>query len=183
MARRSGVDEVLLDEVRLAVGEACARAVRLHERYGVDAPVTVEFGDQGRFTATVIDSAPVTAARPWTDTELDAPGDVGRQPATVAAGSTGVDRADDTGGDGGAGVRSGRDDDNLVRMQRAGGPLEERWVGRPDPQTADHAWGAFDSTADALGLALVDAVVQDLDVHGVDGGAGTRVSMSWPLDR
>ena len=28
VARRSGVDETLLDEVRLAVGEACSRAVR-----------------------------------------------------------------------------------------------------------------------------------------------------------
>jgi anti-sigma regulatory factor (Ser/Thr protein kinase) len=27
VARRSGVDEALLDEVRLAVGEACSRAV------------------------------------------------------------------------------------------------------------------------------------------------------------
>jgi len=41
MARRSGVAEELLDEIRLAVGEACGRAVQLHERYGISDPVVV----------------------------------------------------------------------------------------------------------------------------------------------
>ena len=31
VARRSGVGEALLDEVRLAVGEACSRAVEAHQ--------------------------------------------------------------------------------------------------------------------------------------------------------
>lgn len=34
MARRAGVGDAVLDEVRLAVGEACARAVRVQERQG-----------------------------------------------------------------------------------------------------------------------------------------------------
>jgi anti-sigma regulatory factor (Ser/Thr protein kinase) len=58
MARRSGVGEEVLDEVRLAVGEACARAVRRHNRYGVREPVTVEFVDRDRFSVTVLDMAP-----------------------------------------------------------------------------------------------------------------------------
>jgi anti-sigma regulatory factor (Ser/Thr protein kinase) len=58
MARRSGVGEGFLDEVRLAVGEACARAVRRHNRGGITEPVTVEFVDQDRFSVTVIDVAP-----------------------------------------------------------------------------------------------------------------------------
>ena len=33
VARRSGVAESLLDEVRLAVGEACSRAVEAHQRH------------------------------------------------------------------------------------------------------------------------------------------------------
>lgn len=41
VARRSGVDEAVLDEVRLAVGEACSRAVGLHQLSGVTAPVKV----------------------------------------------------------------------------------------------------------------------------------------------
>src|SRR5829696_7894235 len=48
LARRSGVGEELLDEVRLAVGEACARAVRLHKRHGVSSSVTVEFTESDR---------------------------------------------------------------------------------------------------------------------------------------
>src|SRR2546426_4286025 len=62
MARHSGVEEALLDEIRLAVGEACARAVRLHEQAGVAEPVTVEFSDRGRFAVSVIDSAPARGA-------------------------------------------------------------------------------------------------------------------------
>ncbi|MEU5157909.1 ATP-binding protein, partial [Glycomyces sp. NPDC021274] len=41
VARRAGVDEAVLDEVRLAVGEACSRAVGLHEIHGITAPVRV----------------------------------------------------------------------------------------------------------------------------------------------
>ncbi|WP_329230274.1 MULTISPECIES: ATP-binding protein [unclassified Streptomyces] len=41
VARRAGVDEAVLDEVRLAVGEACSRAVGLHRSHDIAAPVTV----------------------------------------------------------------------------------------------------------------------------------------------
>src|ERR1700752_307512 len=41
VARRSGVAESLLDEVRLAVGEACSRAVGLHQRHCPGEPVVV----------------------------------------------------------------------------------------------------------------------------------------------
>lgn len=56
MARRGGVAEDLLDDVRLAVGEACARAVRLHERHGMDDTVTLELVDGDTFTVVVADS-------------------------------------------------------------------------------------------------------------------------------
>lgn len=60
VARRCGVDEAVLDEVRLAVGEACSRAVHLHRRYCPDRPVTVTLVDgPGRFRVTVADQAPV----------------------------------------------------------------------------------------------------------------------------
>lgn len=62
VARRCGVDEAVLDEVRLAVGEACSRAVHLHRRYCPDRPVTVTLVDgPGRFRVTVADQAPVQA--------------------------------------------------------------------------------------------------------------------------
>src|SRR6266851_2874748 len=47
VARRSGVDEALLDEVRLAVGEACSRAVEAHRRHCPAEPVKIEMTDQG----------------------------------------------------------------------------------------------------------------------------------------
>jgi len=41
VARRSGVAEALLDEVRLAVGEACSRAVEAHRLYCPAEPVRI----------------------------------------------------------------------------------------------------------------------------------------------
>jgi anti-sigma regulatory factor (Ser/Thr protein kinase) len=57
VARRCGVDEALLDEVRLAVGEACSRAVGLHRGSGLAEPVTVRLRDEpDRFSVEVADS-------------------------------------------------------------------------------------------------------------------------------
>ena len=64
VARRSGVDESLLDEVRLAVGEACSRAVEAHQRHCPAEPVRIEMTDQDqRFVVTVSDHAPTAPAR------------------------------------------------------------------------------------------------------------------------
>ena len=61
VARRSGVDEALLDEVRLAVGEACSRAVEAHRRHCPAEPVKIEMTDQGeRFVVVVSDQAPTS---------------------------------------------------------------------------------------------------------------------------
>jgi len=63
-ARRVGVEAGLLDEVRLAVGEACSRAVGLHQRHCPGEPVVVvldavdESGTglvPDRFVVTVVD--------------------------------------------------------------------------------------------------------------------------------
>ena len=59
VARRSGVDESVLYEVRLAVGEACSRAVHLHRRYCPDRPVLVTLVDDvDAFRVAVADEAP-----------------------------------------------------------------------------------------------------------------------------
>lgn len=59
VARRSGVDESVLDEVRLAVGEACSRAVHLHRRHCPDRPVLVTLvDDSDAFRVAVTDEAP-----------------------------------------------------------------------------------------------------------------------------
>lgn len=57
VARRSGVDESLLDEVRLAVGEACSRAVEGHQLYCPAEPVRLALTDlAGRFEVEVTDT-------------------------------------------------------------------------------------------------------------------------------
>ena len=58
VARRSGVDEALLDEVRLAVGEACSRAVEEHRRHRPAEPVRLALTEAGgRFEVEVIDNS------------------------------------------------------------------------------------------------------------------------------
>jgi serine/threonine-protein kinase RsbW len=62
VARRSGVAESLLDEVRLAVGEACSRAVEAHLRHCPDEPIRVELTDDGeQFEVVVTDAVPEAA--------------------------------------------------------------------------------------------------------------------------
>ncbi|MCW2892160.1 MAG: putative anti-sigma regulatory factor, serine/threonine protein kinase [Actinomycetia bacterium] len=59
VARRSGVAESLLDEVRLAVGEACSRAVEAHLRHCPSQPIRVSLTDDGeRFEVVVTDAVP-----------------------------------------------------------------------------------------------------------------------------
>ena len=91
VARRSGVDEALLDEVRLAVGEACSRAVEAHRRHCPAEPVRIEMTDLGeRFVVVVRDSAP---------------GAAGTQPAEASAPSAAAN---------GAGVPYSADDDGAI---------------------------------------------------------------------
>jgi anti-sigma regulatory factor (Ser/Thr protein kinase) len=61
VARRAGVAEELLDEVRLAIGEACTRAVALHQQYGLPDLVQMEMSDDQSYTVRVIDRAPIEA--------------------------------------------------------------------------------------------------------------------------
>src|SRR5712692_6664327 len=57
VARRSGVAEALLDEVRLAVGEACSRAVEAHQLYCPAEPVRISLTDRaGRFEIEVVNT-------------------------------------------------------------------------------------------------------------------------------
>jgi serine/threonine-protein kinase RsbW len=65
VARRSGVDESLLDEVRLAVGEACSRAVEGHQLYCPAEPVRLALTDlAGRFEVEVTDNCAPDARSP-----------------------------------------------------------------------------------------------------------------------
>jgi len=60
VARRAGVSDQLLDEVRLAVGEACSRAVGVHQSKVPDQPVLMRLMDeQDRFVVEVVDGGPL----------------------------------------------------------------------------------------------------------------------------
>ncbi|GGV23497.1 ATP-binding protein [Actinomadura sp. LOL_016] len=59
VARLNGVGEEILDEVRLAVGEAFSRAVEAHVRHCPDEPIRLELtGGDHRFEVTVSDTVP-----------------------------------------------------------------------------------------------------------------------------
>ena len=71
VARRSGVDESLLDEVRLAVGEACSRAVEAHRKHCPRVPIRVALTDDAeRFEVVVTDAAPAEAPADAMSAEL-----------------------------------------------------------------------------------------------------------------
>jgi len=62
VARRAGVAAELFDEIRLAIGEACSRAVALHREHNIPDLVEVALEDEDRFTVRVTDRAPIDAA-------------------------------------------------------------------------------------------------------------------------
>jgi anti-sigma regulatory factor (Ser/Thr protein kinase) len=60
VARRARLDDVRVDELRLAVGEACARAVRRCVSSACAAPVVMTVDDTGPgLVVEVVDEAPV----------------------------------------------------------------------------------------------------------------------------
>ncbi|OIV35677.1 anti-sigma regulatory factor [Mangrovactinospora gilvigrisea] len=106
VARKAGVDEQLLDEVRLAVGEACSRAVALHQRGGVDTPVRVELEEsEKRFSIEVGDAVPSQAAVAAGDggAAAEEDEDTGEMGLAVISGL--VDDVEIVGGDGGGTIR------------------------------------------------------------------------------
>jgi serine/threonine-protein kinase RsbW len=128
VARRSGVDEALLDEVRLAVGEACSRAVEAHRRHCPAEPVKIEMTDQGeRFVVVVSDHAPTSTA-PTASTAVGTNGYGVSQGGPVAA-ATMVQGADDAGIPAGFGlaVISGLADDVRVRSTSSGVSVQMSW--------------------------------------------------------
>ncbi len=80
VARRSGVAESLLDEVRLAVGEACSRAVEENRRVAPAEPVRIALTDlAGRFEVEVTGTGPA-AGRGAAETDAGSPGGQGLPP-------------------------------------------------------------------------------------------------------
>jgi anti-sigma regulatory factor (Ser/Thr protein kinase) len=115
VARRAGVDEAVLDEVRLAVGEACTRAVSLHQASGVSAPVKVALTeDEKKFSIEVGDQAPHILP-------ASAAGD-------VAADDSMAEEEDEMG----LAVIRGLVDDIEVDTTESGGVIRMSWPTTPD---------------------------------------------------
>ncbi len=159
VARRSGVDEALLDEVRLAVGEACSRAVEAHQAQCPTEPVRIELtGTDGRFEVVVTDA--VAAAAP---DGLDAvPGEPpGGQPPVNGAAN----------GHRGPGQVSGP-------SGAAPAPAPAGPASAPPGLPADQAGGV---PPYGLGLAVIAGLADDVQFSRTPGGLSIR--MSWPSGR
>ena len=118
LARRAGVEDGLLDEVRLAVGEACSRAVGLHRSGAPGEPVLVRFAPPGeRFRVEVAD--------------LVTGGPVPKQ--DEGDGDAGLFEASGVEADMGLAVLRGLVDDLEVETVPAGGVIRMGWpVHHPD---------------------------------------------------
>lgn len=134
VARHCGVAEELLDEIRVAVGEACSRAVDLHRRYQILDPVLLELGDAaGRFQIAVTDWAPSRSE--LTD---------------------------------GTPLGAGRYDPDAITT----GIPAQGGDATADP-TVDFLPAGF-------GVAVIQGLVDDVEVTDGLTGVGTVVRMSWP---
>ncbi|MEU1364522.1 ATP-binding protein [Streptomyces sp. NPDC005803] len=127
VARRAGVDEAVLDEVRLAVGEACSRAVGLHRSHGITAPVTVVLiEDEKSFAIEVGDEVPGPGA------DGSVPGSVsGHHDATPGVGPDESEPDADGEDEMGLAVISGLVDDVEVRSGADGGVIRMSWPKTP----------------------------------------------------
>ena len=154
VARRAGVDEAVLDEVRLAVGEACTRAVGLHMSNGVETPVRVSLiEDEKKFSIEVGDDAPHPRIATSTAAATADAASVSAGEAPVAEGNGLVEAegallpgardeipepappAEEDEGDGemGLAVISGLVDDVEVSADANGGVIRMSWPTTPDP--------------------------------------------------
>ncbi|WP_203187014.1 ATP-binding protein [Streptomyces pratensis] len=116
VARRAGVDEAVLDEVRLAVGEACSRAVGLHRSHDITSPVTVVLTEEEKaFSIEVGDGLPAPGAG------------TSAQGAPVGGGPDGPDTDADSEDEMGLAVISGLVDDVEVRTGADGGVIRMTW--------------------------------------------------------
>jgi len=115
-ARRAGLSDELVDELRFALGEACSRAVGLHARHAPDSPVRVTIADDpSGLVVTVADDGP--AAGP-------APTDLAEDLLGTPEHDGGDDLVDP---DVGLAVVSGLVDDVVVEPSATGTTVTMRW--------------------------------------------------------
>jgi anti-sigma regulatory factor (Ser/Thr protein kinase) len=113
VARRAGVDEAVLDEVRLAVGEACSRAVGLHRSHSITSPIRVVLTEVDKtFSIEVGDEVPPAGGGPRAE-----------------AGARAADEGED---EMGLAVISGLVDDLEVSSDETGGVIRMNWPATPE---------------------------------------------------
>jgi serine/threonine-protein kinase RsbW len=166
VARRSGVDESLLDEVRLAVGEACSRAVEAHQKHCPTQPIRVALSDDGeRFEVVVTDAAPPDpAAADFTYSPLPPAAD----PAAARPGASGN----------GTGTQGAPDEDpgaQGVSAAAASAGGNGSAPGAAAPGAA--ADGVINQLPAGVGLAVISGLADDVRI--VPAGQGTSIAMSW----
>ena len=126
-ARRAGLPDDLVDELRLAVGEACARAVQLHARHAPGERVRVAVTDDVLgLTVAVTDVGP--AAGPTQDA-AGLFGGAGSAPDSADAGFPDPDSADPDSADPdmALGLLSGLVDEVEVASSESGTTVTMRW--------------------------------------------------------
>jgi anti-sigma regulatory factor (Ser/Thr protein kinase) len=171
VARRSGVSEALLDEVRLAVGEACSRAVEVHQEYCPAEPVRVALtGSAERFEVVVTNTA----------------GKAGDGHPPGSAPGTGPRGGPPGPREPGGGPRGGREPGGGPRHSGPPGSHEPRG-GPPGDGAAAGGTAAMARPAVSslppplsaeLGLAVIAGLADDVQVSRTDNGLSIR--MSWP---
>ncbi|MER5554166.1 ATP-binding protein [Streptomyces sp. NPDC002793] len=119
VARRAGVDEAVLDEVRLAVGEACSRAVGLHRNHHITTPVTVILTEEEKAFSIEVGDGLTASGR-----EASAQGTLGGGPDDPETDADGEDEM-------GLAVISGLVDDVEVRTGADGGVIRMTWPTAP----------------------------------------------------
>ncbi len=158
VARRSGVEEALLDEVRLAVGEACSRAVEAHRLHCPAEPVRIQLSDQdGRFEVVVTDAAPG---------DVDDPAGLSaREHASLPVGGAATAGAEVAGAAAGGAAAGGA---------AAGGGA----AGGAGGAAAAQSGAANGSLPAGIGLAVIAGLADDVEISATENGVTIR--MSWP---
>ncbi|WP_076819831.1 ATP-binding protein [Pseudofrankia asymbiotica] len=142
VARRAGVPTGVLDEIGIAVGEACLRAVNVNRRRAPESLVEIRMtGVDGAFTVAVADSG-----EPGDDVAPGPDGGLLGAPALLDL-STGDARP-------------------------AGDPL----TALPGDQEPGAAGSALPP---GIGLALIEGLVDDVQIRRRPDGVGTVVTMTW----
>jgi serine/threonine-protein kinase RsbW len=189
VARRSGVDEELLDEVRLAVGEACSRAVEAHRRHCPAEPVRIEMTDLGeRFEVIVRDAVPSAAP-------VDASVNGAEGVASLAAGAGGARLGSAPAGAISAAAGKGESPASAsagageTAVSAGAGPVSAGGADQDGTSTGiagvSNGLASFAgpaNTADPantiFGLAVISGLADDVRISAT--GSGVSVRMTWP---